>query len=86
VLASFNPNQKVIAMNEDQMQGKFHQLSGKIKELWSRLSDDDVALADGKLEQFFGKLQEKYGLARDDAQKRFDALKKSCGNDSDKVV
>ena len=41
-------------MNEEQVKGKFEQLSGKIKETWGRLSDDDIALANGKTEQFFG--------------------------------
>jgi len=66
-------------MNQDQMQGKFDQLKGKIKETWGRLSDDDIALANGKQEQFFGKLKETYGLSLEDAQKRFAELEKSCG-------
>ncbi len=66
-------------MNQDQAQGKFDQLSGKIKETWGRLSDNDIALVNGKREQFFGKLQETYGLNKEDAEKRFSELEKSCG-------
>lgn len=65
-------------MNQDQVKGKFEQLSGKIKETWGRLTDNDIALANGKREQFLGKLQEVYGLTKEDAQKRFEALEKAC--------
>jgi uncharacterized protein YjbJ (UPF0337 family) len=73
-------------MNEEQIKGKFDQLRGKIKETWGRLSDDDIALANGRMDQFFGKLKETYGLAKEDAEKRFDEIKKSCCSDSDKAA
>lgn len=79
-------------MNEDQMQGKFEQFKGKIKETWGRLSDDDIALADGKMEQFLGKVQQTYGLTKEAAQKSYDELartylyseNKGCNCPSDK--
>ena len=73
-------------MNQDQVQGKFEQLRGKIKETWGILSDDDIALAEGKMDQFLGKLQAAYGLSKEEAQKRFDALQKSCGCTSNKAA
>jgi uncharacterized protein YjbJ (UPF0337 family) len=81
-------------MNQDQMQGKFDQFRGKIKETWGRLSDDDIALANGKTEQFLGKVQETYGLTREAVQKRFDEITKMsscsadkpCGCSSDKAA
>jgi uncharacterized protein YjbJ (UPF0337 family) len=69
-------------MNQDQMQGKLTQLNGKIKETWGRLSDSDIALANGKRNQFLGKLQETYGISKEDAQRRFSELEKSCGSSS----
>ena len=73
-------------MNQDQMQGKFTQLSGTIKETWGRLSDNDIALANGKVDQFLGKLQETYGLSKEEAQKRFSELEKTCCSGSDKAA
>jgi uncharacterized protein YjbJ (UPF0337 family) len=70
-------------MNQDQMQGKFKQLRGKIKETWGRLSDDDVALANGKMDQFLGKVQQTYGLTKEAAQKRYDEIAKSVGSNAD---
>jgi uncharacterized protein YjbJ (UPF0337 family) len=65
-------------MNQDQVKGTATQLSGKIKETWGRLSDDDIALANGQRDQFFGKLQQTYGIAKEDAQKRLAELEKAC--------
>ncbi|MFA4995122.1 MAG: CsbD family protein [Bdellovibrionales bacterium] len=81
-------------MNQDQMQGKFEQLKGKIKETWGRLSDDDIALANGKMEQFLGKVQETYGVTKEAAQKSYDEIakacvftaEKSCGSAADKAA
>jgi len=73
-------------MNQDQIQGKFEQLSGKIKETWGKLSSDDIALANGKRDQFLGKLQQVYGLAKEDAEKRYSELEKSCGCSSNKAA
>ena len=73
-------------MNQDQVEGKLGQLTGKIKETWGKLSDNDIALVNGKREQFFGKLQELYGLNKEDAEKRFNELEKSCGCSSNKAA
>lgn len=70
-------------MNKDQMQGKYEQLKGKIKESWGKLTDDDIALLDGKKDQFFGKVQEKYGIAKDEAEKKMKEFERSCGTCSD---
>lgn len=58
-------------MNEDTIKGKWKQLSGRIKQKWGQLTDDDIKLAEGNREYLFGKLQEKYGLARDQAEAEF---------------
>jgi uncharacterized protein YjbJ (UPF0337 family) len=79
-------------MNQDQMQGKFEQIRGKIKETWGRLTEDDITLANGQMEQFLGKVQQAYGLTKEAAQQRYDELTKPCGDgsargcDSDKHV
>jgi len=73
-------------MNKDQIKGNVTQLAGRIKETWGRLTDDDIALADGKREQFLGKLQTAYGLTKEDAEKRFAAVEKSCGCNTNKAA
>jgi uncharacterized protein YjbJ (UPF0337 family) len=59
-------------MNSDQLQGKWKQMKGSVKERWGKLTDDDINVIDGKHDQLIGKIQEKYGIARDVAQKQVD--------------
>jgi len=57
-------------MNEDRIKGNWKQFTGKVKEQWGKLTDDDLDVIDGKREQFVGKLQEREGLARDAAEQQ----------------
>ncbi|MBL0319288.1 MAG: CsbD family protein [Alphaproteobacteria bacterium] len=57
-------------MNQEQVDGKFTQLKGKIKETWGKLTDNDVTLFNGQRDQFLGKLKEHYGLGKEDAEKK----------------
>jgi len=59
-------------MNSDQMQGKWKQMKGSVKERWGKLTDDDLDVIDGKHDQLVGKIQERYGIAKDVAQKQID--------------
>lgn len=61
-------------MNKEQVEGKFGQLKGKLKETWGKLTDNDITLYDGKREQFLGKIKEHYGLAKADAELKIKAL------------
>ena len=54
-------------MNEDIAKGNLRQLSGKLKQKWAKLTDDDLRMAEGNKDYLLGKLQEYYGLARDKA-------------------
>jgi uncharacterized protein YjbJ (UPF0337 family) len=58
------------AMNNDQTTGAWHQIKGKVKEQWGKLTDDDLTQLEGKSEQLAGKLQERYGMARDEADRQ----------------
>jgi uncharacterized protein YjbJ (UPF0337 family) len=58
------------AMNSDQTTGAWHQIKGKVKEQWGKLTDDDLTQIEGKSEQLAGKLQERYGMARDEAERQ----------------
>ncbi|WP_312306570.1 CsbD family protein [Pulveribacter sp.] len=55
-------------MNEDRIKGNWKQFTGKVKEQWGKLTDDDLDVIAGKRDQMLGKLQERQGLARDAAE------------------
>lgn len=64
-------------MNEDIIKGKWSQLKGKLKEKWSKLTDDDVGKLEGHREYLVGKLQERYGLAKEKAQEQVAEFERS---------
>ncbi|MAY37792.1 MULTISPECIES: CsbD family protein [Spongiibacter] len=63
-------------MNRDIAEGKWKQLKGQIREKWGELTDDDIDQVEGSSDRFIGVLQERYGLAREEAKKQFEELKK----------
>jgi uncharacterized protein YjbJ (UPF0337 family) len=59
-------------MNSDQLQGKWKQMKGSIKERWGKLTDDDIDIINGKNDQLVGRIQERYGIAKEEAQRQVD--------------
>jgi uncharacterized protein YjbJ (UPF0337 family) len=59
-------------MNWDQIKGDWKQLSGKLKEKWDRLTDDDLTTIAGKRVQLIGVLQERYGYEKERAELELD--------------
>jgi uncharacterized protein YjbJ (UPF0337 family) len=64
-------------MNWDQVEGKWKQLKGQLKEKWGKLTDDDLDVIDGRRPELVGKIQERYGLARVEAERQADEFIKS---------
>lgn len=63
-------------MNSDQWQGKWKQLTGKVKAEWGKLTDDDLDQIDGNRERLEGKIQEKYGIEREEARKQVETFER----------
>ncbi len=59
-------------MNWDQIEGKWKQMKGEVKQKWGKLTDDDLDVIAGKREKLVGRLQERYGMARNEAEKQCD--------------
>ncbi|HPE31813.1 MAG TPA: CsbD family protein [Parvularculaceae bacterium] len=57
-------------MNNDILEGKWRQLSGKVKQQWGKFTDDEVKEVEGNTQRLVGKIQEKYGVARDEAERQ----------------
>ena len=64
-------------MNWDQVEGKWKQSLGRVKEQWGKLTDDDLTGINGKKEQLVGKIQERYGIAKEVAEKQVDEFARS---------
>ena len=61
-------------MNSDTVKGNWKQMTGKIKEEWGDLTDNEIKEAEGDRDQLIGKIQAKYGIAKEEAEKQVDAF------------
>ena len=57
-------------MNWDRIEGGWKQMSGKVKEQWGKLTDDDLVEIAGKRDQLAGKLQARYSIAKEEAERQ----------------
>jgi uncharacterized protein YjbJ (UPF0337 family) len=73
-------------MNWDRVEGKWKQYSGKIKEKWGKLTDDDLTTISGKRDQLIGKLQERYGWAKDQAERQVDEFSQTLDESTPQKV
>jgi uncharacterized protein YjbJ (UPF0337 family) len=64
-------------MNWDQLEGKWKQYAGKVKEKWGKLTDDDLEVVGGRRDQLIGKIQERYGIVKQEAEKQVDEFARS---------
>ena len=64
-------------MNWDQIAGSWKQLTGKVKEKWGKLTDDDLTVIAGKHEQLSGLLQQKYGFKKEQAELQMEEFARS---------
>ncbi|HYC56053.1 MAG TPA: CsbD family protein [Candidatus Binatia bacterium] len=57
-------------MNWDQIEGKWKELAGGVKEHWGKLTDDELIEIGGKRDKLAGIIQSKYGLAKEAAEEQ----------------
>ena len=55
--------------NSEQLMGKWHEMKGKVKQRWAKLTDDDVEAISGRVEELAGKIQYHYGTTKEDTDK-----------------
>ncbi len=65
-------------MNKDQFAGKWHELKGKIKQKWGKLTDQDLMQINGKWEACVGIMQKHYGLAKEQAEQELNSFCDEC--------
>lgn len=57
-------------MNKDTLKGNWQQTKGKIKQMWGRLSDNEIEQIEGNYDELVGKVQEKYGYSLDKSREQ----------------
>ena len=55
-------------MNWDQIQGDWKEFRGKVKEKWTKLTDNERPTIAEQREQLIGSLQEMYGYDKEQAE------------------
>ncbi len=63
-------------MNNATLSGQWNELKGKVKQQWSKLTDDDLGLIQGNADELIGRLQQAYGYSKERALTEFDQFKK----------
>ena len=51
-------------VNQDILEGKWHELKGQARQTFAKLTDDDVERMSGKMEELSGVLQQRYGYTK----------------------
>jgi uncharacterized protein YjbJ (UPF0337 family) len=57
-------------MNWDQIKGNWKQLTGRAREKWGDLTDDDLERIAGNRDMLIGKIQEQYGIGKEEAERQ----------------
>jgi uncharacterized protein YjbJ (UPF0337 family) len=59
-----------IPMNWDQINGNGKHVTGRAKERWGELTDNDLDIVVGRRDQLAGKIQERCGVAKEEAERQ----------------
>ena len=70
--ADGHPGIATVAVNQDQLQGKWKQFKGELKQKWGEFTDDDLLVIEGSVDKLEGKIQERYGERREDVKRWVD--------------
>jgi uncharacterized protein YjbJ (UPF0337 family) len=55
-------------MNWDRIEGNWKQFTGKVKQQWGKLTDDDFTVLEGSADELSGRIQKRYGIAKEEAE------------------
>jgi uncharacterized protein YjbJ (UPF0337 family) len=73
-------------LNQEQFNGKWNEIKGGIRNLWGKISDDELEQIKGNITEVSGLVEEKYGETKAEIKQKLDALMDSFDNDSDKNI
>lgn len=59
------------------VKGNINELKGQIKQMWGKLTDDEIGTLEGGADELVGKLQKVYGYTKERAEQEFNKFKDS---------
>jgi uncharacterized protein YjbJ (UPF0337 family) len=73
-------------LNEEQFSGKWKEIKGGIRNLWGRLTDDELESVKGNVTEVTGLVERKYGETKEEIKAKLNQLMDSFDNDTDKNI
>lgn len=67
-------------MNWEQIQGKWQEYRGQVKQRWGKLTDNDLKVIAGKRDVLAGKLLASYGKTKEQVEKEIVEFEAACKN------
>ncbi|MES2570374.1 MAG: CsbD family protein [Verrucomicrobiota bacterium] len=61
-------------MTKLSLKGTWNEVSGKLKQKYADLTDDDLLFAEGKEEELLGRLQQRLGKSKEDVRREIEEL------------
>jgi uncharacterized protein YjbJ (UPF0337 family) len=65
-------------MNWDQIEGKWTEFKGRVREKWGEFTDDELEQMRGKRDKLAGMIQNRYGVAKEEAERQIQDFERSC--------
>lgn len=71
-------------LNQQQYEAKWTEIKGGIRNLWGKLTDEELERTKGNLSEIPALVEEKYNESREEIESKFQKLVDSFDNDTDK--
>lgn len=72
-------------LKEEQLKGKWKEFKGGVRNLWGKVTEDEIDQTQGSFSKLSGIIQSKYGESKESISQKLDKLKDSFDNESDRA-
>lgn len=73
-------------LNQEQFNGKWTEIKGGLRNLWGKLTDDELEQFKGNITEVTGLVERKYGETKEEIRSKLDRLMDSFDNETDKNI
>jgi uncharacterized protein YjbJ (UPF0337 family) len=72
-------------LSEEHIKGKWREIKGGVRNLWARVTDEEIEATQGDFGQLAGLVERKYGESHESVQEKLRRLLDSFDNDTDRA-